>query len=168
MWNGPAVLLPHRRVMPGSVWRPVSARARRRNVTHRSPQLPARLLAHLRRWHAAGSRYVVQWGDHSVGRADKTVSLIAADVGLGHVTPHVLRHAAATWQMQAGTDLFDASKYLGMTTRTLEETYGHHRQHLTQARDAYRRMGRQRYANEKDERQANRTPRDTAENRDFT
>jgi integrase len=58
---------------------------------------------------------------------DKTVSLIAQEVGLGHITPHVLRHTAATWHMQAGTDLFEASKYLGMTVKTLEQTYGHHR-----------------------------------------
>jgi hypothetical protein len=27
--------------------------------------------------------------------------------------------------MQTGTDIYEASKYLGMTVRTLEETYGH-------------------------------------------
>jgi integrase len=143
---------------------------RARKTKKRNPPipLPAGLLAHLRRWHAAGSRYVVQWGDHSVGRVDKTVAIIAADAGLGHVTPHVLRHTAATWQMQAGTDLWEASKYLGMTVRTLEQTYGHHRpQHLTQARDAYRRMDRQRFANEKDEREANRTPQNTTENHEI-
>jgi hypothetical protein len=59
--------------------------------------------------------------------------------------------------MQAGTDLWEASKFLGMTVRTLEETYGHHRpQHLSQARDAYRRL-RQRFTNEKGEHQANDT-----------
>jgi integrase len=133
-------------------------RARITNKRNPPIPLPAGLLAHLRRWHAAGSRYVVQWGEHSVGRVDKTVSLIAADIGLGHVTPHVFRHTAATWQMQAGTDLWEASKFLGITVRTLEETYGHHRpQHLSQARDAYRRL-RQRIANEIPEREANKTP----------
>jgi len=38
--------------------------------------------------------------------------------------------------MQTGTDIYEASKYLGTTVRTLEETYGHLRpQNLTNARD---------------------------------
>ncbi len=73
---------------------------------------------------------------------------VAKDIGLpGTVTPHTLRHTAATWQMQAGTDLFEASKFLGMTVRTLEKVYGHHRpDQLTMARDAYARLKRQRPA----------------------
>jgi len=53
--------------------------------------------------------------------------LIAREIGLvGNVTPHCLRHSAATWQMLAGTDIWQASRYLGMTVRTLEVTYAHH------------------------------------------
>jgi integrase len=145
---------------------------RARKTKKRNPPipLPAGLLAHLRRWHARGARYVVEWNGHPIWRLDKTVSLIAEDIKLGHITPHVFRHTAATWQMQAGTDLFEASKYLGMTVRTLEETYGHHRpQHLTGARDAYRRLGRlPTIANEKREPRVNKTSRNTTENRDFT
>lgn len=104
---------------------------------------PENLVAHLRRWHAKGARYVVEWNGGPVDRIDRVARWIAKKVGLGHVTPHVFRHTAATWQMQAGTDLFEASKYLGMTVRTLEGTYGHHRpQHFTSARDAYRGPGR--------------------------
>ena len=40
--------------------------------------------------------------------------------------PHIIRHTAATWQMQAGTDLYEAAGYLGMTPETLWEEYGHH------------------------------------------
>ena len=60
---------------------------RARKTKKRNPPipLPAGLLGHLRRWHRAGSRYVVQWGEHSVGRVDKTVGLIAAEIGSGHV-----------------------------------------------------------------------------------
>jgi integrase len=105
--------------------------------------LPARLLAHLRRWQAQGDRYLVPWGNHSVSRVDRPVQYAAREAGLGHVTPHVLRHTAASWQMQAGTDMWEAGRYLGMTTRTLESTYAHHRpDHLTSARDAYSRHPR--------------------------
>jgi integrase len=107
--------------------------------------LPPKLLTHLRAWKRSGHRYVVPWGDHSVSRVDRTMKLVAESIGLGHVTPHVLRHTAATWQMQAGTDMLEAGRYLGMTTRTLESTYAHHRpEHLTGARDAYQRMTRER------------------------
>jgi integrase len=86
----------------------------------------------------------VQWGDHPVIRVDKTVRDIAREAGLGDdVTPHVLRHTAATWMMQAGVDMLEAGRYLGMTTRTLEGTYAHHRpEHLSGARDAFLRMRR--------------------------
>jgi integrase len=38
----------------------------------------------------------------------------------------VLRHTAATWLMQAGVDVFEASGYLGMSVEVLLEVYGHH------------------------------------------
>jgi integrase len=40
--------------------------------------------------------------------------------------PHIVRHTAATWQMQAGTPLYEAAGYLGMSPETLWEVYGHH------------------------------------------
>ena len=42
------------------------------------------------------------------------------------VTPHVMRHTAATWLMQRGVDLWEASGFLGMTPEMLRDTYGHH------------------------------------------
>src|SRR5262249_57777066 len=43
------------------------------------------------------------------------------------VTPPISSwHTAATWQMQAGTDLFEAAGYLGMSPETLWDVYGHH------------------------------------------
>src|ERR1700738_2785694 len=42
------------------------------------------------------------------------------------VVRHSLRHTAATWQMQAGTDLWEAAGWLGMTVEQLEQNYGHH------------------------------------------
>jgi len=49
------------------------------------------------------------------------------DAGLGpEVIPHTLRHTAATWQMQAGTDFWEAGGMLGMTVETLQNVYGHH------------------------------------------
>jgi len=43
------------------------------------------------------------------------------------VTPHTLRHTAATWMAQAGVPMWVISKYLGHTsTRTTERIYAHH------------------------------------------
>lgn len=151
----------------GFLWPPERAKVTKK----RNPPipLPARLLMHLRSWERQGFRYAVEWGGHAVTRVDKTVSLIALEAKLGHVTPHVLRHTAATWQVQSGTDLFEAGRYLGMTVRTLEGTYAHHRpEHLTGARDAYARMNRQRLTNDTREPMANRKPRKQAEKRGHT
>ena len=125
----------------GYLWPPERARITKK----RNPPipLPAKLLTHLRAWQRHGFRYVVPWGNHSVRRVDRTMKEVAQSIGLEGITPHVLRHTAATWQMQAGTDMLEAGRYLGMTTRTLESTYAHHRpEHLHNARDAYQRARR--------------------------
>ena len=102
--------------------------------------LPTELLAHLRRWHRAGQRYVVQWNRQPVRRITGAFNRVVSDVGLGsEVTPHILRHTAATWMMQAGTDPWQASGYLGMSLQTLQRVYGHHHpDHLEDARRAFR------------------------------
>jgi integrase len=91
--------------------------------------IPARLLAHMRRWHDRRliAAHFVEWngaGVKSVTTAFRTAVRLAK-LGPG-VTPHTLRHTAATWLMQNGTDLWQAAGYLGMSVETLERTYGHH------------------------------------------
>ncbi len=52
---------------------------------------------------------------------------ILEDAGLDDdVVRHTLRHTAATWSMQAGTDMWQAAGWLGMTVEQLQENYGHH------------------------------------------
>ena len=88
--------------------------------------LPRRLLAHLRRWKRLGQRYAVEWNSKPVQDVDKAFRNVAKAAGLPDVTPHILRHTAATWQMQLGTDPWQAAEYLGMSLKTLVENYGHH------------------------------------------
>jgi integrase len=44
----------------------------------------------------------------------------------GTVSPHTLRHTAATWLMQAGIDKWEAAKFLGMSVEMPDRVYGHH------------------------------------------
>jgi integrase len=123
----------------GRLWPPERAkRTKKRNPPSR---IAKRLLPHLRRWRDQGHRYVVEWGDGPIVRIDRTMKEVALAAGLGDdVTPHVLRHTAATWLMQAGVDMLEAGQFLGMTTRTLEETYAHFRpDHLEAAANAFSR-----------------------------
>ena len=54
---------------------------------------------------------------------NKAVSLSKLE---GKVSPHTLRHTAATWLMQIGVSTWDAAGFLGMSERTLRDVYGHH------------------------------------------
>lgn len=90
-------------------------------------RLPDRLLPHLRRWEANGQKYAVEWNGAPVGSVKKAFAATVKLAGLGSdVTPHVLRHTAATWLMQAGVSIWEAAGFLGMTVETLERVYGHH------------------------------------------
>lgn len=100
----------------------------------RQPPAPIapRLLAHMRRWHRLGivAGYFVEYNGMPVksvktgfGRA---VKLAGLSLELGSVSPHTLRHTAATWLMQRGADAWQAAGYLGMSLETLLRVYGHH------------------------------------------
>jgi integrase len=103
----------------------------RRMTKKRQPpvRLPARLLAHLRRWRRLGiaQHAVVEWNGKPVGSVRKGFAAAVKAAGLDPgLTPHVLRHTAATWLMQRGVNPWEAAGYLGMTIEMLERVYGHH------------------------------------------
>jgi len=103
----------------------------RRETKKRQPpvKLPPRLLAHLRRWERLQlSRVaVVEWNRKPIKSVRKGFEAAVGAAGLGpEVTPHTLRHTAATWLMQRGVDLWQAAGFLGMTVQQLERGYGHH------------------------------------------
>jgi integrase len=91
-------------------------------------KISARLLPHLKRARRRGSDlgYVIH--DHGARIKDIKKGFAAAcqRAKLERVSPHTLRHTAATWLMQAGVPLWQASGYLSMSEETLQKVYAHH------------------------------------------
>ena len=139
-------------------------RSERDQRTKRRPlvKMPTRLLAHMRRWRcldealrarlerahldAGGDARqlpqltsVLHHGSRPIdGRIRRGFASLVADAGLPpEITPHWMRHTCATWLMEADVPPWEAAGFTGMTTKTLEEHYGHHRpSHQAKARKA--------------------------------
>jgi integrase len=62
----------------------------------------------------------------SIGRAFKT-AVKEAGLDPDEISPHVLRHSAATWMAQAGVPTFQIAGFLGHSSVAMvERVYGHH------------------------------------------
>lgn len=128
----------------------------RRKTNKRQPAapIPPRLLAHMRRWKAADeaasrkavaegkapttSGYVVEYQGRPVASVKTGFARAVKLAGLPPaITPHALRHTAATWLMQIGVSQFDAAGFLGMSPQTLDRVYAHqdqrHLRHVAEA-----------------------------------
>jgi integrase len=121
----------------------------RKATNKRQPpvRLPPKLLGHLRRWHRVGASRVavVEWNGRSIGSVRKGFASAVRAAGLNpnEITPHTLRHTAATWLMQNGTDPVKAAEYLGMSEATLLANYFHlHPDYQSEAVDAFSRKRR--------------------------
>jgi integrase len=103
---------------------------RRASKKRQSPApIPTRLLAHMRRWVRRGiiTSHFVEWHGAPVKSVKTSFRHAVKLAGLwGKVTPHTLRHTAATWLMQRGVPIWQAAGYLGMSAEMIERTYGHH------------------------------------------
>lgn len=86
-----------------------------------------RLLAHMRRWARLGlcRSAIVEWDGKPIKRVTKAFAKAAEAAGIEGVTPHTLRHTAATWLAENGCPTRDAARYLGMTEEMFLERYGH-------------------------------------------
>ncbi len=94
--------------------------------------VPPRLLAHVRRWQRLQlfAKCFVEFNGKPVASVKKGfwsgVRLGGLSEVEGKVTPHTLRHTAATWLMQRAAPLWEAAGFLGMSVDVLEKNYGHH------------------------------------------
>ncbi|MEO1331676.1 MAG: tyrosine-type recombinase/integrase, partial [Pseudomonadota bacterium] len=90
-------------------------------------RLPRKLLNHLRRWRGTTRRWLVEWDGKPIQSLKRTWKAARARAGLdAAVTPHVLRHTAITWAMQAGARPADVCSFFGVTMRVVETVYWHH------------------------------------------
>jgi integrase len=102
-----------------------------RETNKRQPPVPVppHLLAHMRRWkrRKISTSHFIEYRGVPVKEINKGFAKAVEIAGLeGHVIPHTLRHTAATWLMQNGTEIWEAAGYLGMSEKMLRDTYGHH------------------------------------------
>lgn len=91
--------------------------------------IPPHLLAHMRRWkrRKISTSHFIEHRGKPVKEVNKgfarAVELAKLD---GKITPHTLRHTAATWLMQNGAHIWEAAGYLGMSEEMVRKVYGHH------------------------------------------
>ena len=99
---------------------------RRTNKKRGVIQIPPRLLPHLRRARKRGTDlgYVLHINGNRIKDLKRGFAAACDRAGLEGVSPHTLRHTAATWLMQSGTDIWQASGFLSMSMETLQRVMG--------------------------------------------
>lgn len=87
---------------------------------------------------AATCNHVIEWGGHRVKSIKKGFAAARDRAGLSGITPHILRHTAASWMAESGVDMFRISRYLGHSdTKVTERRYAKlHPDFLSDAADA--------------------------------
>ncbi|ATF17106.1 Integrase [Phaeobacter gallaeciensis] len=102
----------------------------RQTSKRRTPaRIPRQLLAHLRRWHASGSIWAVEYKGARVGNIKRAFAKAVQDSGVTPCTPHTLKHTAITWALQNGASVWDAAGFFATSAETIEKVYGHHSPH---------------------------------------
>jgi integrase len=115
---------------------------RRTNKKRGIIKIPPRLLPHLRRARKRGTDlgYVLHDHGERIGDIKKGFAAACERAGIEGASPHTLKHTAATWLMQAGTDPWQAAGFLSTSLETLLRVYGHH--HPDYQQEAAHNIGR--------------------------
>lgn len=87
-----------------------------------------RLRPHLVRAKGSGHNigHVIVWEGEAIEDIKTAINNAVKRAYLTGVTPHTLKHTAATWLMQSGTDPFTISDFLATGVPTLLKHCGHH------------------------------------------
>lgn len=78
---------------------------------------------------SAVTPYVIEYRGQSIGRVHKGFAAVVKDAGLDDrgITPHIMRHTAITWLMQAGADIYQVAGFAGhKDIKMILQRYGHH------------------------------------------
>jgi len=115
---------------------------RRTNKKRGIIKIPPRLVPHLRRAKKRGTDlgYVLHDHGERIGDIKKGFAAACKRAGIEGASPHTLKHTAATWLMQAGTDPWQAAGFLSTSLETLLRVYGHH--HPDYQQEAAQNIGR--------------------------
>ncbi|MDE1901476.1 MAG: site-specific integrase [Alphaproteobacteria bacterium] len=91
--------------------------------------IPRRLMTFLRiaRQRGTPTGFVLHDGGRPIGDIKKLFQRLAWAAWMPDVTPHTLRHTAASWMVQRGVPFPVVARYLGHSdSRTTERVYAHH------------------------------------------
>jgi integrase len=80
----------------------------------------------LRAAEAATTPTVIEHRGRPIASIKQGFRAAARRAKLLHVTPHVLRHTAATWMVQRSVPFEMVAKFLGNSKEMVERVYGHH------------------------------------------
>ena len=69
-------------------------------------------------------KYVVHYNGRKIKSIQHAFDRAAKEAGI-KASPHTLRHTRATWVMQEGVDVWEASGHLGMSLKTLQKYAKH-------------------------------------------
>lgn len=102
----------------------------------------SRVLPHLQRWRKHTAQFLIEWQGLPIASQERRAWRRARELAdlSSDVTPHVLRHTAATWLLQRGVSVYDVAGVLGCSEEVVRRTYGHHaKDHLRAAVAAFSR-----------------------------
>jgi len=77
-------------------------------------------------WDAHTTGWVIEHNGEPISDIKTGFRAAARRAKLPGVTPHVLRHTAATWMVQAGIPIAQIARFLGNSEAMVEKVYGHH------------------------------------------
>lgn len=82
--------------------------------------------------------WVIEYGGGQIASIKHAFADSCQRAGISGVTPHTLRHTAATWMAQAAVPLWEIAGFLGHSSiQMVQDTYGHHHpDHLQRAAQA--------------------------------